>query len=114
AAVRVRQTVGPESWDKLIVRLDGVNQDVLTKGMRDFKGASGKLLTGYPYNEYYDWDLYFENIYLPYYGISDQCFTNLGLFLKREEPDGFISRSLIKNRPKQDFKPFLAQLALMG
>jgi hypothetical protein len=109
-----KQTVGQDSWDKLILRLNGVNQDILTKGMRDFPGAPGKLLTGYPYNEYYDWDLYFENIYLTYYGVSDQCFTNLQMFLKREQPDGFISRSLIKNRPQQDFKPFLAQLVVMG
>jgi tetratricopeptide (TPR) repeat protein len=110
----LKQTVGPESWDKLITRLNSVNQDILTRGLRDFPGAPGKLLTGYPYNEYYDWDLYFENIYLTYYGISDQCFTNLQMFLRREQPDGFISRSLIKFRPQQDFKPFLAQLSLMG
>jgi hypothetical protein len=114
AVANLKQTFGPASYEKLTARLVSTNMDVLTKGMRDFRGASGKLLTGYPYNEYYDWDLYFENIYLTYYGVSDQCFTNLELFLKRQAPDGFISRSLIKNRPTQDFKPFLAQLALMG
>jgi len=109
-----KETVGADSFQKLLVRLSSVNQDILTKGMRDFPGASGKLLTGYPYNEYYDWDLYFENIYLTYYGVSDQCFTNLKVFLQREQPDGFISRSLVKFRPQQDFKPFLAQLSVMG
>jgi len=114
AVLDLKQEVGGASWDKLVARLNSVNTDILTKGMRDFPGAPGKLLTGYPYNEYYDWDLYFENIYLTYYGVSDQCLTNLQMFLKREAPDGFISRSLIKNRPKQDFKPFLAQISVMG
>ena len=109
-----KQTVGSGSFDKLVARLGEVNSDIITKGLKRFPGSTGRLLTGYPYNEYYDWDLYFENIYLTYYGVSDYCFTNLKMFLKREDPDGYISRSLIKNRDRQDFKPFLAQLALMG
>jgi putative isomerase len=109
-----KQDIGPQSWDKLVIRLGGVNSDIIHHGLHPFPGTTDLLLTGYPYNEYYDWDLYFENIYLTYYGISDYCFTNLKMFLKRQQPDGFISRSLIKNRDRQDFKPFLAQLALMG
>ena len=42
------------------------------------------------------------------------CFTNLKEFLKREQPDGYISRSLIKQRDRQQFKPFLAQLVVLG
>ena len=40
-----KATVGPESWNKLITRLNGVNQDILTKGLRDFPGASGMAMT---------------------------------------------------------------------
>ncbi|MGA2229437.1 MAG: trehalase family glycosidase [Tepidisphaeraceae bacterium] len=109
-----KASVGPDSVQKLQTRLTQVNSDVLTKGLHHFPGTTDLMLTGYPYNEYYDWDLYFENIYLTYYGVSDYCFTNLKMFLSREQPDGFISRSLIKFRPGQDFKPFLAQLAVMG
>ena len=78
----------------------------------------GPLLTGYSYGEFYDWDLYFENLYLSYYGISDYCFTNFKAFLDTQQPDGFVSRSLRRNgtpdRNTQMFKPFLAQIAVLG
>ena len=35
-----------------------------TRGLRPIAGIPGTYLTGYPNNEFYDWDLYFENIYL--------------------------------------------------
>ena len=36
------------------------------------------------------------------------------LFLDRQQPDGYINRSLIKQRDRQHFKPFLAQLVVLG
>ena len=42
------------------------------------------------------------------------CFTNLREFLNREQPDGYVNRSLNKQRDRQDFKPFLAQLVVLG
>lgn len=95
-------------------RLRAVNEDIRTHGLRAVPGIPGLLLTGYPYNEYYDWDLYFENLYLSYYGIWAYCFTNLAEFLRRQDPDGYINRSLVKRRDRQQFKPFLAQLAVLG
>lgn len=76
----------------------------------------GKLITGYAYGEFFDWDLYFENLYLSYYGVSDYDFTNLKLFLDKQQPDGFIARTIgIKYpRPTQMFKPFMAQLVVLG
>ncbi len=106
--------MGSESWEKLLKRLAIVNSDIATRGIRPFPGTTDKLLTGYHYNEYYDWDLYFENVYLTYFGVTEYCFTNLKMFLDREEPDGYVNRSLIKQRDRQHFKPFLAQLAVMG
>jgi putative isomerase len=115
AAARVlEKRIGAGSWNKLLRRLATVNSDIATRGIRPFPGTTDKLLTGYHYNEYYDWDLYFENVYLTYFGVDDYCFTNLKMFLQREEPDGYINRSLIKRRDRQHFKPFLAQLAVMG
>jgi putative isomerase len=110
----LEKRVGPQDWQQLLTRLATVNSDIATRGIRSFPGTSDKLLTGYPYNEYYDWDLYFENIYLTYFGVDTYCFTNLKLFLDREQPDGYVNRSLIKQRDRQHFKPFLAQLAVMG
>ena len=95
-------------------RLAELNQDIHARGILPFKGSSTKLLTGYSYGEFYDWDLYFENIYLSYYGVSDYTFNNLKAFLDRQKPDGFVSRSLVMKRDLQDFKPFLAQIALLG
>ena len=100
----------------LKARLIQVNQDIHSKGLHAYPGSKDKLLTGYAYGEYYDWDLYFENVYLSYYGVNKYCFSNLQMFLAKQEPDGFISRTLgiVNKRPTQMFKPFLAQLAVMG
>ena len=115
AATRsLEKKIGAENWTKLLLRLEKVNGDIVARGIRSFPGTTDKLLTGYPYNEYYDWDLYFENVYLTYFGIDEYCFTNLKMFLDRQQPDGYVNRSLIKQRDRQHFKPFLAQLAVMG
>jgi hypothetical protein len=97
-------------------RLLEVNHDIATRGVHDFPGSKEKLLTGYAYGEFYDWDLYFENVYLANYGVSKYDFSNLEVFLDRQKPDGFISRTLgiAWSKPRQMFKPFLAQLAVLG
>jgi len=108
--------IGKSNYTLLRVRLETLNNDIAERGLHDFPGAGGKLLTGYAYGEYYDWDLYFENVYLSYYGVSKYDFTNLKVFLDRQQPDGFVSRTLgiIYPRPTQMFKPFLAQIAVLG
>jgi putative isomerase len=108
--------VGQPDFAKLTPRLESLNHDIATKGLHDFPEADGKMLTGYAYGEFFDWDLYFENVYLSYYGVSNYDFTNFKVFLDRQQPDGFVSRTIgIKfPRPRQMFKPFLAQLALLG
>ncbi len=108
--------VGQADFEKLSPRLEALNGDIASKGLHDFPEADGKMLTGYAYGEFYDWDLYFENVYLSYYGVSTYDFTNFKVFLDRQQPDGFVSRTIgIKfPRPRQMFKPFLAQLAVLG
>ena len=108
------KAIGEKIWRDLPPRLAAVNADLSEHGFRRIPGVDATLLTGYPYNEFYDWDLYFENLYLSYYGVWQYCFTNLKEFLNRQEPDGYISRSLIKQRDRQHFKPFLAQLVVLG
>jgi len=114
ATLALQKSVGPGPWGELLARLAKTNSDIRARGLRTFRGSPEKLLTGYPYNEYYDWDLYFENLYLSYYGVWPYCFSNLKLFLDRQQPDGYINRSLIKQRDRQHFKPFLAQLVVLG
>lgn len=113
---KLETLIGSPAYQKLMVRLRALNRDVETKGLHDYPGAEDKLLTGYAYGEYYDWDLYFENLYLSYYGISTYDFTNFKVFLDRQQPDGFVPRTLgMKySRPTQMFKPFLAQIAVLG
>jgi len=114
AAKALFQIVGAASYTQLEHRLRYLNADLVTNGMRGLQGGPGAFLTGYPNNEFYDWDLYFENLYLSYYGVWPYCFTNLKEFLNRQQPDGYISRSLINKRDRQHFKPFLAQLVVLG
>jgi putative isomerase len=114
AAKALFADIGPDGWAELNRRLRTVNEDIVARGLRHIPGVGGTFLTGYPYNEFYDWDLYFENLYLSYYGVWPLCFTNLKEFLNREQPDGYVNRSLIKQRDRQQFKPFLAQLVVLG
>jgi neutral trehalase len=108
------KAVGSKIWSDLPPRLAATNADLRKNGLRTIPGVDATLLTGYPYNEFYDWDLYFENLYLSYYGVWQYCFTNLREFLNRQQPDGYINRSLIKDRNQEHFKPFLAQLVVLG
>ena len=114
AAKALFNDIGASTWTELNRRLQTVNADIEEYGLRHIPGVEGTFLTGYPYNEFYDWDLYFENLYLSYYGVWQFCFTNLKEFLNREQPDGYVNRSLIKQRDRQQFKPFLAQLVVLG
>ena len=114
AASAFEKVIGRQKMADLEGRFRTVNDDICARGLRAIPGISGTFLTGYPYNEFYDWDLYFENLYLSYFGVWPFCFTNLKAFLDRQAPDGYVNRSLIKQRDRQHFKPFLAQLAVLG
>lgn len=113
---RFRRNIGEASWAKLKNRLNALNHDIVTRGIHPFPGSKEKLETGYAYGTFYDWDLYFENLYLSYYNVSTYDFSNFKMFLDRQKPDGFVSRTLgpLTPRPTQMFKPFLAQLAVLG
>ena len=100
--------------DDFLRRIEEVNRDIAACGVVLYEPDGRKLLTGYAYHEMYDWDLYFENLYMSYFGISDYCFTNLKSFLNQQCVNGFISRTLIEKRERQHFKPFLAQIAELG
>ena len=113
---RLESLIGPSQFQLLAPRLGLLNKDIVNRGVHKFPGAEGPLLTGYAYGEFFDWDLYFENLYLSYYGVSRYDFTNLKVFLDRQQSDGFVPRTLgIRYpRPTQMFKPFLAQIAVLG
>ncbi len=114
--LKLKTLIGQSEYQSLAVRLEQLNADISARGLHEYPGADGPLLTGYAYGEYFDWDLYFENIYLSYYGVNRYGFTNLKVFLDRQQADGFVPRTLgIKYpRPTQMFKPFLAQIAVLA
>ena len=57
-----KDKISDSTFSKLQKRLKQVNNDVLERGIVYDSIRSEKLLTGYSYGEYYDWDLYYENI----------------------------------------------------
>ncbi len=97
-----------------------INKNIKERGIGQLKRANGMafsttdLLTGYCYGEFYDWDLYFENIYLSYFGVKNYCRNNVEVFLDRQLNSGFVARTLVEPRWRQHFKPFLAQTVLLG
>lgn len=110
-----------EKKERLYTRLDRVNRCIRERGIRhgaeDWHGmqvTNSDLLSGYAYTEFYDWDLYFENIYLSYYGITKFCRTNVEAFLDQQLECGFVPRTLFYPRMRQHFKPFLAQICVLG
>jgi putative isomerase len=109
-------SIGEEKLETLIERLEEVNHLIAVRGILPFqdKAKNYDLLTGYTYGEFYDWDLYFENIYLSYFGVSRFCRVNVEAFLDRQLKCGFVARSLVNQRMRDHFKPFLAQIALLG
>lgn len=98
-------------------RLQELNSDINNYGiLLDTIITHNKLLTGYKYEQFYDWDLYFENIYMSYYGISKYNFDNLEGFFTVQEANGFIKRSFGPKPFGADhhFKPFIAQIMVLG
>jgi hypothetical protein len=112
-AATVKAKIGEVAWRRLHARLAEVNGHIISRGIQSYQGKSD-LLTGYSCGEFFDWDLYFENVYMSYYGISRYCRTNLEVFLDQQLECGFVARTLAQPRLRQHFKPFLAQIALLG
>ena len=77
---------------RLNQRLAEVMNDIRNYGIRQHK--SRQVLTGYSYGEFYDWDLYFENLFLTYYGISDYNRNGVEMFLDQQLECGFVSRTM--------------------
>ena len=99
---------------RLNQRLADVMRDIRSYGIRLYKDR--RVLTGYSYGEFYDWDLYFENLFLTYYGVSDYNRNGVEMFLDQQLECGFVARTmgLSWHKPRHHFKPFLAQIALLG
>jgi putative isomerase len=113
-AIQLSDFFDPPTCQRLAARLGQVLDDIQRHGIRQHKDR--RVLTGYSYGEFYDWDLYFENLFLTYYGISDYNRNGAEMFLDQQLECGFISRTMgvSWSKPRHQFKPFLAQIALLG
>ncbi len=115
ALERFREKAGRIQWEELHNRLKEVDQQLAEKAFYYDTSDNRTYLTGYSYLAFYDWDLYFENIYQSYHGVSDFCFSNLEKFFEVQQPNGFISRTFgCWGLVDELFKPFIAQTALLG
>jgi len=116
ASEKIKDQIGEKAWADLLTHLRTINQNIQTKGIQYPVQNQYGILTGYDYGQVYDWDSYFENIYMAYNGVASFCYGNIDGFLAIQKPDGFIRRSFgPKNYGyRHHFKPFLAQLALLG
>lgn len=99
---------------RLTKRLEELKGHIFGRGVRFFNGR--EVVTGYMYDELYDWDLYFECLFLSYLGEPKFCRNNVEMFLDEQEESGFIPRTMgvCYPKPRHHFKPFLAQTALLG
>lgn len=105
---------GADGGTMLMQRLEQVAADMRNFGVRLHHGR--RVFTGYSYAELYDWDLYFEGIFLSYLGSHEYCRNGVEMFLDQQHESGFIARTMgiVYPKPRHHFKPFLAQIALLG
>ena len=107
----------PDYWGRpthevIVPKIQEVLNNIKTKGIAYINRR--ECVTGYAIKELYDWDLYFETLFLSYFGVAKYCRNNVETFLDIQKPDGYVSRTAVVLRETQHFKPFLAQTALLG
>jgi len=104
--------LGRDTKDCIAEKIQTILNNMRTKGIVYMNRRD--CITGYAVHELYDWDLYFETLFLSHFGVFKFCRNNVELFLDTQHPSGFVSRAFLQPRLRQHFKPFLAQTALLG
>ncbi len=113
----IRDYTVPDRWgrdtrDRVVLKVQTILDHMKNRGVVHVNGKD--CITGYAYHELYDWDLYFETLFLSYFGVPGFCRSNVELFLDTQHPSGFVARTIMEPRWRHPFKPFLAQTALLG
>ena len=111
-AYTVPDRSGKDTRAVVVEKVQEILDNMHHKGIVNMDGRD--CITGYSYHELYDWDLYFETLFLSYFGVSKFCRNNVELFLDTQHPSGFVARTIREPRMRHQFKPFLAQTALLG
>jgi len=104
--------LGRDTRDTVVPNIQTILDNIKNKGIVYINRR--ECVTGYAIHELYDWDLYFETLFLSHFGIAKYCRNNVETFLDTQEENGYISRAAVNVRKTQHFKPFLAQTALLG
>lgn len=104
--------LGRDTRGIVLTKLQDILDNIKNKGIVYINRR--ECVTGYAIGELYDWDLYFETLFLSHFGVAKYCRNNVETFLDAQLENGFISRSAVTKRNTQHFKPFLAQTALLG
>lgn len=104
--------LGRDTTNSIGPKIQAVLDNIRTKGIAYINRR--ECVTGYAIKELYDWDLYFESLFLSHFGIAKYCRNNVETFLDTQQENGYVSRAAVNIRKTQHFKPFLAQTALLG
>ena len=104
--------LGRDTKETVIPKIQAILDNIKNKGIVYINRR--ECVTGYAIHELYDWDLYFETLFLSHFGVAKYCRNNVETFLDTQRADGFISRAAVNVRETHHFKPFLAQTALLG
>ena len=104
--------LGRDTRETVIPKVQAILDNIYRKGIVYINRR--ECVTGYAIHELYDWDLYFETLFLSHFGVAKYCRNNVETFLDTQREDGFVSRAAVNVRETHHFKPFLAQTALLG
>lgn len=115
--MNIKNHTVPDYWGRsthetVIPKIQEVLNNIKNKGIVYINRR--ECATGYAIKELYDWDLYFESLFLSHFGVAKYCRNNVETFLDIQEKNGYVSRAAVNRRATQHFKPFLAQTALLG
>ena len=83
--------LGRDTKDCIAEKIQTILNNMRTKGIVYMNRRD--CITGYAVHELYDWDLYFETLFLSHFGVFKFCRNNVELFLDTQHPSGFVSRA---------------------
>ena len=83
--------------------LKGTSSQEKIKRLMEAQGLQRHVPTGQTYytsyTDIYDWEMYFDGLWLAYYGGESHTIGGLRVFLGSQREDGFISRCVLKQEP---------------
>ena len=79
-------------------RIQAIFDDIANRGI--FFINCKDCVTRYSITDFYDWDPYFEMLFLSYFSASEYCRNNVELFLDQQHPSGYVPRTVRKPRQR--------------